>query len=305
MSFTEISSLPETILQSMDSLVELFLNGNEFTTVPDSLYTVGKSLEYLHLSYNPLDKIDAYSFTGLEKLKQLNISSLPALHSIEKDTFKHMTSLEVLHCRGNKQLETFDMENLRELRHLKDLDISNNALTSMNFGDIVIARDFETVEEIREDHSRFNEQFKKLRTLKLAGNPWHCNCMLLNSLSLFDHNATYFSKSEKEDDARCKTPTSLASKFIYHLPFDHVCVTKGKQRYPIYDPPQFLRPKSIMLTVFSVIGVVILGIFIGFGIVCITRKLKRSEPGYSSSPIRYTTVRESTISNVANSPYSP
>lgn len=305
MANTGISELPETILQAMDSLQEIFLNGNEFTSVPESLFTVGKSLEYLHLSDNPIAVINMYSFTGLERLKQLNISALPDLTSIDENSLKHLTSLELLHCRGNKLLDTFDMENLRELRHLRELDVSNNALTSMDFGDIVISRDFETVEEIREVHSRFEDQFKKLRTLRLAGNPWHCDCSLLNSLSLFDHNATYFSKSEREDDARCKTPTSLASKFIYHLPFDHVCVTKGKQKIPIYDPPQFLRPKSIMLTVFSVIGVVVLGIFIGFGIVCIKQRLKRSEPGYSSSPIRYTTVRESTISNVANSPYSP
>jgi Leucine rich repeat len=295
-----ISELPDNILHEMKSLQEIFLNGNQFISVPESLFAVGKSLEYLHLSDNPIAIIDANSFTGLEKLKQLNISSMPDLQSIESESFKHVILLELLHCRGNQKLHKFDMEDLRELKHLRELDVSNNALTSLEFGEITIENENQI-----ESHSRSENHFKQLRLLKLAGNPWNCDCSLLNSLLLFDHNATYFSKSEKEDDARCKTPTSLASKFIYHLPFDHVCVTKGKQKIPIYDPPQFLRPKSIMLTVFSVIGVVVLGIFIGFGIVCIKQKLKRSEPGYSSSPIRYTTVRDSTISNVVNSPYSP
>lgn len=289
----------------MGKLHEIFLNGNKFLTVPESLFTVGKTLEHLHLSENPIAIINVYSFNGLERVKHLNISSMPDLLSIEENSMKHLPSLEILHCRGNKKLDSFDMENLRGLRHLKELDVANNALTSLDFGDIAIEKTFETMKEIKEEHGKYEDQFKMLRSLKLAGNPWNCDCVLLNALSLFDHNAAYFSKSEKEDDARCKTPTGLASKFIYHLPFDHVCVTHGKQKIPIYDPPQFLRPKSIMLTVFSVIGVVVLGIFIGFGIVCIKRRLKRDEPGYSSSPIRYTTVRESTISNVVNSPYSP
>jgi hypothetical protein len=305
LSYTGIMDLPESILEHVDQLHEIHLNGNKFLTVPESLFTIGKSLEFLDLSENPITIINTYSFNGLERVKRLNISSLPDLLSIEENSLKHLTSLEVLHCSGNKQLDSFDVEKLRELRHLSELDVTNNALTSLDFGDRIISKNFDTMGEIEDEHRKYEDQFKKLRKLTLAGNPWHCDCLLLNALSLFDHNATYFSKSEKEDDARCKTPTSLASKFIYHLPFDHVCVTHGKQKIPIYDPPQFLRPKSIMLTVFSVIGVVVLGIFIGFGIVCIKRRLKRDEPGYSSSPIRYTTVRESTISNVANSPYSP
>lgn len=297
--------LPGILLEHMEKLSEIFLNGNKFLTVPESLATVGKSLEFLHLSDNPIEEINDQSFAGLLKVQQLNISALPDLKEIKKDSMKALISLEVLHCRGNKQLTSFNMEDLLELKHLKDLDVSNNALKGLDFGEVEKLTQVE--EAVDENEHEGHEHFEKLRLLKLAGNPWHCDCGIMKSLSLFDHNATYFKKSVNNDEARCKSPYELLSKHLYDLPMDYICVSHANQKsakIPIYDPPQFLRPKSIMLTVFSVIGVVVLGIFIGFAIVCIKRKLKSDDVGYASSPIRYTTVRDSTISNIANAPYS-
>jgi Leucine rich repeat len=306
LSYTGIMELPLIMLEHLEKLRELFLGGNNFLNVPESLSFVGKSLKYLSLKENPIEIIDEESFVGLMKLEKLNISGLPELTEIKENSLKHLTSLEVFHARGNKKLETFSMENLRELKHLKDLDISDNALTVLDFGKIELNRNVEHLDG-EETNRKYEDQFKKLRVLKLAGNPWNCDCSIMNSLSLFDHNARYFNKSVNDDEARCKTPSDLSSKLLYHLPQDYVCATHAKQKepkIPIYDPPQFLRPKSIMLTVFSVVGVVVLGIIIGFAIVCIKRRLKENDPGYSANPIRYTTVRDSTVSNVVNSPYS-
>lgn len=309
LSHIGIMELPGIILEHMDKLSELFLNGNNFLAVPESLFAVGESLEYLHLSENPIESITDESFVGLTKLEKLNISALPDLKEIKKDSLKYLTSLEVLHCRGNKKLRNFDMENLRQLKHLRELDVSNNSLTSLEFGEILMSVDAGKLKEAEADlEKKYEDQFKKLRVLKLAGNPWSCDCSMMKSLSLFDHKAAYFNKSVINDEARCKTPHDLSSKLLYDLPIEYVCAAHEKQyspKIPVYDPPQFLRPKSIMLTVFSVVGVVVLGVIIGFVIVCIQRRLKSSDEGYASSPIRYTTVRDSTISNIANSPYSP
>lgn len=298
--------LSDVIFEHMNQLNELFLSGNKFLTIPESLSAVGKSLEYLYLSENPIEVIDVESFVGLTKLEKLNISALPNLTAIKADSFKHLASLEVLHCRGNKKLSSFDMESLRMLKHLKELDVTNNALTSLDFGEIVLNEDSEKVGTLTE--KRYQDQFKKLRVLRLAGNPWNCDCSMMKSLSLFDHKAAFFNKSVNDDEARCETPTDLLSKLLYRLPDEFFCASNDKQKplkIPVYDPPQFLRPKSIMLTVFSVVGVVILGIFIGFAIVCIKRRLKSNDEGFASSPIRYTTVRDSTVSNIANAPYHP
>jgi len=304
LSNTGISELPGIILDKMDHLSELYLDGNNFLSVPESLVAVAGSLKYLHLSGNPIESMDNESFNGLSKLEQLNISSLTQLTEITKDTFKIVQSLEVLHCFGNKNLKDFNMEDLKDLKHLRELDLSHNALITLDFG---IKEEEGSGDKAPESHKTPRAEFRKLRSLRLEGNPWKCDCEMMLGLSVFDHKAKYFIKSTNNDDARCKTPYELSGKLLYELPIDYTCASHSNQKakIPIYDPPAFLRPKSIMLTVFSVVGVVILGIFIGFAIVCIKRRLKASDVGYASTPIRYTTVRESTISNVANSPYSP
>lgn len=294
------------MLEHLSHLKELFLTGNQFLMVPESLSLVGKSLEILRLNENPIEIIDEKSFIGLEKLEQLNISSCPELTDITENALIPLKLLEVFHCRGNEKLTNFHMENLRELENLKDLDISDNALTKMEFGEMEFNKNAENLDG-SEPNEKYKNQFKQLRILKLAGNPWNCDCRIMQALSLFDHTSRYYNKSLNNDEARCKTPSGLSSRIIYQLSHDYTCNTRASQKdlkIPIYDPPQFLRPKSIMLTVFSVVGVVVLGVIIGFAIVCIKRRLKANDPSYRSDPIRYTTVRDSTVSNIANLPYS-
>lgn len=288
--------LPGIIVESMSKLKEVLLNGNKFLSVPESLISVANSLHFLHLNENPIEFIDSESFVGLEKLEFLDMNAMPLLSEIKEGSFKHLVLLETLNCRGNVKLEKFSMEDLRDLEHLKQLDISHNSLSTLDFGEI----------ESEEHPNRNETQFKHLRVMRLAGNPWNCDCKMMTALTVFNHSAKYFKKSTNNDLARCGKPFDLTSKLLYELPIEYVCASHDKQKEPrikLYEPPQFLRPKSIMLTVFSVVGVVILGIIIGFLIVCIKRKLKPSDTSYSSSPIRYTTVRNSTTSN-GNLPYS-
>jgi hypothetical protein len=300
LSHTAIDNLPEQIFENMQHLSELFLNGNNLLSVPESLSRVGESLEYLHLSNNPIEIIKTESLANLIKLEHLNISGMSDLTTIEMESFSSLTALEVLHCRGNKQLELFDMESLLALKHLKELDISNNNLMTLDFGKYVENEKFKNSIVNKNESEEF---FKHLHVLKLAGNPWKCDCKIMKAMQFFNHNATYFKKTANHDEARCSTPYDLASKLLYELPLHYICVADQKSakemKFPVYEPPQFLRPKSIMLTVFSVLVVVVAGVIIGFIIVCIKRRLKSNDFD-NSNPIRYTAVRDSTISNIGH-----
>lgn len=66
---------------------------------------------------------------------------------------------------------------------------------------------------------------------------------------------------------------------------------------PIYEPPRFLRPRSIVLSILSVCAVVVIGLVVGFGIILIKRKLRKNDIGFTE-PVRYTTVRNSTMPTV-------
>lgn len=298
LSHTGLMELPSAIFSTPSHLAELFLNGNFFLTVPDSLSLVGNTLRFLHLSANPIEIINHDSFTDLIKLEQLNMSGMNQLTAIEVGAIDPLVSLEVLICSGNKKLTFIDVQSLVQNSHLKKLDISHNNLTSLNFVAVLVED---------ENNSTTKQYFQHLNTLKLAGNPWHCDCKLMKALEVLNHNSSYFKKSANNDQARCETPYDLTSKLLYELPEKYDCIADLKQKplkIPIYDPPQFLRPKSMMLTVLSVVVVVVVGLIIGFIIVCIKRRLKPNQyDTNSANPIRYTAVRDSTVSQRASAPY--
>jgi Leucine-rich repeat (LRR) protein len=291
----------------MKQLSELLISGNQFTAVPPSLSSVGHTLTFLHLSENPIKEIAQQSFSGLLKLETFNISGMTELTNIKVGTFSEMSSLEVLICRGNKKLNSFYLGDILKLEHLKTFDISQNNLTTLDFGEIMVDNAMNSSEIEREKY------FRHLHTLKLEGNRWHCDCKIMKSLEIFNHNATYFKRAINTDEARCKTPIDRLSKLLYDLQSHSIydlssnfyCSDQKPKpmKIPVYDPPQFLRPKSVMLTVFAVVAVVIVGIIIGFIIVCIKRRLKSNEYSESSNPIRYTAVQDSTVPNIANLPY--
>lgn len=249
----------------------------------------------LYLNGNPIETIKVKAFEGFQKLEKLNINFMPSLQSIENGSFNHLKALKVLTCSGNKNLREIYGDDFFGLMKLHEIDFSNDSLISLNL-------ERNTFENNLKNQTNY---FTSLHTLKLAGNPWKCDCNLFRELSFFDHNSTYFVKAQKYDDARCASPFELLATPIYNLPFDYICAADQKTKpikIPIYDPPQFLRPKSIMLTMGSVILVIVLGIILGILIVRITKRLK-SNSNHESSPVRYSAVRDSTVSNVVRMNY--
>lgn len=102
---------------------------------------------------------------------------------------------------------------------------------------------------------------------------------------------------ESEYEARCHTPYSLATDFLVDLLVyrDHCTVIhhshKPHWEMPL-DPPYYLRPRIILLSIGVVLGVVLIGLVVGLIIVCIQTRL-RSNSVSIDSPVRYTTVRNS------------
>jgi hypothetical protein len=218
------------------------------------------------------------------------------LTEIQDGVFKNLPGLENLFCHHNKKLSLFAMKDLRGLQHIKEIDLSYNALRTLDFG-YTFERDAELIKKNASakyvsDEDKYKNQFKKLSALRLEGNPFHCDCTLLFGIQMFDPNSTYYKNNRLHDDAKCNTPFDLANKKIYALSDEYECDSEHRKvpRIPIYEPPHFLRPKSIMITVLSIVSCVILGIIIGFIIVIIKRRMKKNN---ETAKVRYTTVRDS------------
>lgn len=275
----------------MTSLQELKIQGNKFTTVPESLGLLS-SLTSLYISDNPILTITDDSFMGLMRLTHLNMSTLNNLTEISGGAFRPLNSLEELSSTNNQQVKRFDMNSLKKLPKLRALDLRDSGLTKLELDDIVADNKTE-ITELGKD----NIFFPAIRSLKLEGNPWHCDCTILRNLIQFN----YYNKSnykDEDNEARCNTPYDYAGVLLSELikrPICNLDIVK-KPRIPVYDRPPFLRPKSLLISILSVVGVVVIGLIVGFSIVWLKAKLKKAEVSIVS-PVRYTTVRNSMISN--------
>ncbi|XP_061507517.1 leucine-rich repeat and transmembrane domain-containing protein 2 [Anopheles gambiae] len=281
LSYAELTELDESVFGGMRSLHELNLRGNRLGAVPEALYPLA-ALHTLNLAENP---IEVLSFAQpLDYLFELNVSSMPVLHTVEVDSFAHVRMLRTLLARNNTPLEVFDMTILHHLTDLRELDLSQSKLKHLHppTGSVALPP---------------AAYLNVLEILLLHENPWHCDCALqkvLRYIHFFSH-----SDYEEEDDTRCETPHGLAAMHLVELYYIDVCDQPEEgPAGPTYEKPAFLRPGAIFLSLLSVGIVVGLGIIIGLVIVCLKRRLAAQGLGFTSAPVRYTSVRESTTSTV-------
>ncbi|KAJ6638216.1 Toll-like receptor Tollo [Pseudolycoriella hygida] len=283
LAYTGIETLPAEILT--DRLIELNLYGNKLLTVPGSL-PHASALTTLNIGGNLIPELNEGSFKEVKLLKRLYMSDMPSLQIIHANVFSNLTALEALHCCNNTNFTSMDIGSL-SFSTLRTLDISGCSLKTLEIT-------YKDADQSNDSNSS-SLLFTNLQSLKIDNNPWHCNCSLfktLQKLMKFDEN-----DFQSENTARCLTPYELSSDLLVDITIDKLCKVSNnkKPRQPLYDPPPFLRPRSIVFSLLSILIVVLIGLCIGFAIVLIKKKLKQNDVGLSS-PIRYTTVRNSTIS---------
>ncbi|XP_022211490.2 LOW QUALITY PROTEIN: vasorin [Drosophila obscura] len=277
-----LMSLPSELFAQLGSLRVLDVSGNEFTVVPPSIQQLGKSLVQLNLAGNPFASLNATSFQKLEALRRLNISDLPNLRTIGRGALA-LPALEQLECARNPKLELLELNDLLASRGLSQLDISHNALNSLTLN-----------VSSSNSSSGGAGAWPRLRSVAIAGNPWYCSCDLMQALELV--GMPRVEQSAGGAEARCDTPYLLAGAPLSNLTSQHICSMVIPKKYRAVDeePPRFLRRRYVVLTAIIASVVVVLGLIIGFIVVCVRRRLKGSD--YGVQPIRYTSVRGSNLS---------
>lgn len=288
LSYTQLEALPDTAFRKNAILRELFLQGNLLTQVPGgSIGAVGPSLKQLNLASNPVRKITRQDFMSLRQLTHLSIDNMTQLEEIESTALRPLQSLEILVCKENPKLSTFNLDDIASHRNLRLVDLSFCGLKHL---------------ELSLDPTVNLTQvprFSHVRVLRLDGNPWHCDCDLYKSLYVLEHHIreVFFT----DDSARCATPYEIVGLILSR--FDHMeaCETvRGSYRFRAhFDPPAFLRKRYIILTILAVTVVAVVGTVIGFTIVAVKKRLSKDG---AASQVRYTTVRNSyndrfTVSN--------
>ena len=158
---------------SLPALTNLSLAHNpNLTALPAETFAPCPSLEWLDVCYmDGLQYVDEAALTGLTRLKHLNMSHNPQLSYVHATTFSELTAASVI-------------------------DLSHNALTSINDATF--------------------QNLTALRAVRLAGNPWLCNCdshWLGPQLTNISDRASPLSP----EDFVCSAPPELSGLLLVDL----------------------------------------------------------------------------------------
>ncbi|XP_061397273.1 chondroadherin, partial [Musca vetustissima] len=285
LSYTGIKTIPSVIFEKLTSLETLNLAGNAFVALPDNFQLIGKTLKSLNLAGNRFVDFEETHFLGLKVLTHLNISGMATLKNVKYNTFTRLEHLTQLDCSHNTRLEKFDLDSLMHCVNLTYLDISHCHLSTLTLN-----MDLSGI--LNNTNITAHSPWPMLKTFQIAGNPWNCDCNLLQTLEYAGSHHRL-----EGDQSRCDMPFILAGVKLSNLTASGICSMRIPAKYQIVDenaPPRFRRKRYIILTVITASVVVVLGLIIGLIVVCIRRRLKRDD--YGVEPIRYTSVRSSNLS---------
>ncbi|KAG8221975.1 hypothetical protein J437_LFUL014472 [Ladona fulva] len=218
-----LKELPSGLLKEVPSLEVLTLRANRLTRITPGLFEGLTKLRYLELSSNWITSIDASEFADLVSLKELHLSQ-NFLESLPSNAFTptSYSSLERLFLFSNN-LEALEPSALHGLYNLSTIMLNNNLLRSIG------SSTFESTPNLRKlqlDSNKFHflpqrllDPLTKLVSIKLAKNPWHCDCSIL-------YLATWLRENKRkvwDSPATCRGPGDLGGQRVEDMTFDDLC----------------------------------------------------------------------------------
>ena len=141
------------------------LDGNNFTGTLESQAFIGrKRVRSLYLNNSQIAAINNQTFNGLTELLLLQLQD-NLMQRLEGYEFGNLTSLKELHLERN-QLVYINEKTFSALKSLEVLHLHDNLLAAYPAWSL-------------------SQTLPSLNTLKLAGNPWSCQCTFVHKLQVF------------------------------------------------------------------------------------------------------------------------
>lgn len=152
-----ISEIQPGALSGMSALIFLDISDNNFTAVPTNSLAKLSNLTKLKISGNFISFVPPVAFRGLFQLKYLSLDRLEVLTKIDSRAFVDNINLERIRLDDNIAIESLPMRLFHGNPKIAHVSVRNNQLKVI-------------------DATHF--PIDQLKTLKLGGNPWNCNCSL-------------------------------------------------------------------------------------------------------------------------------
>lgn len=174
----------------LDQLTDLYLGGNELEFVDAMTFDKLPSLERLDLSNNRIKSFDVQAFPDDNKLQVLNLSRCFQNHSLTDLSFLpkgNLLQLSVLDL-SNNDLVFLPDNILSSLPSLVNLSLQNSSIISIQNGTLNVPP-LQNM-DLRDNSLRLLSTItitelgsKPGLHIRLAGNPWRCDCFIEDSIS--------------------------------------------------------------------------------------------------------------------------
>lgn len=142
-------------------VTELYLDGNDIPTLSSHTYIGRKNMKVLHLNSSNVHTINNRTFSGLRTLRVLRLerNRLATLHGFEFDGLGELRELYLSH----NQLASIGNATFAALRSLRVLHLDHNYIVQM----------------------ALPASLAELSDVRLADNPWTCECRFVHELADF------------------------------------------------------------------------------------------------------------------------
>lgn len=155
-SSNKLEYIPKSIFDNFEQLRTLNLSFNQFQNISQDVFKNLKNLRWLSMGGNRLRTLPPTLFQHNEHLETIYLDHTE-LTVIQNTNFKGLSTLHQLYIRNNNYLGEIEMYVFQDTPAITHLDLSSNALLSL---------------------PQSLTMLKNLKELKLANNPWACDCRM-------------------------------------------------------------------------------------------------------------------------------
>lgn len=207
--------MAENAFVALNRLKSLDLSQNLISDVPEGAFRGNKRMERLDLSMNPIKHLAGRCFEGLRSLHILQMASVSVDSAVAPDLFRATRNLAFLDLSNSPHLVRHLAELPYVLRHLRNVEDLNLMMDDLH----TLPKDFP-------------KHFPKLKSVKLVGNPWHCDRSILWLTGWIHGRRVDF---HDRDHLVCASPPEMKGRLIADIHEDELATDPP----PLEIKPQF------------------------------------------------------------------